>query len=153
MLIGVADDLAQVAGQVLAGEGQGAAGQLGGPRLALGWESGRWDVPAEAGGGGGRGGGRSSRGGQGGGAGCPAERIQHLGGGWGRGRLVKQVMVVVGRRRVVQGSGAAVLDRLGRARLERLLQLCHVIGILDTPRHTQAQSRGKAPVSTDTETR
>lgn len=56
MLVRVAYDLAQIAGQVLAGEGQGAARQLGGPSLALSWKSGGGDVPAEAGGGGGGGG-------------------------------------------------------------------------------------------------
>lgn len=57
VLVGVTDDLAQVPGQVLAGEGQGAARQLGGSRLTLGREPGRGDVPAEAGGGGSGGGG------------------------------------------------------------------------------------------------
>lgn len=57
MLVCITYDLTQIAGQVLAGEGQGAACQLGGPSLALSWKSGRGDVPAEAGGGGG--GGRS----------------------------------------------------------------------------------------------
>lgn len=59
MLVSIAYDLAQVAGEVLAGEGQGAACQLGGASLTLGWESGGGDVPTEAGGGGGSGGGGS----------------------------------------------------------------------------------------------
>lgn len=132
MLVGVADDLAQVAGEVLAGEGQGASSKLGGASLALGREPGGGDVPAEAGGRGGGGRGCYRRR-QGGGAGGLAEGVQRLGAGRDRGRLVEQVMmVVVGRRRVVQGSGAAVLERLGWARLEGLLQLRHVVGILDT---------------------
>ena len=53
MLVGITDDLAQVASQVLAGEGQGAACKLGGPGLALSWQSGGGDIPADAGGGGG----------------------------------------------------------------------------------------------------
>lgn len=85
MLVSIADDLTQVAGQVLAGEGQGATSQLGGAGLALGWESGGGDIPAEAGSGGGSGGCGGCRWGQGGGAGCTAERVQRLGGGWGWG--------------------------------------------------------------------
>jgi len=137
VLVGVADDLAQVARQVLAGEGQGAPRELGGEGLALGREPGGGHVPAEAGGGGGGGG---CRGGQRGGDGCPAEGVQRLSGGRCRCRLVEKVVVMVmveGWERVVQGSGAAVLDRLGRARLEGLLQLRHVIGILDTHTHNK----------------
>lgn len=142
MLVSVADNLTQVAGQVLAGEGQGAACQLGGAGLALGWESGGRDVPTEACSGGGSGGGGSCRGRQGGGAGCPAEGFQRLCRGRGGGRLVEEMMVVVGRRRrVVQGSGAAVLDRLGWARLEGLLQLRHVVGILEM--HAKAEKNSQ----------
>lgn len=119
MLVGVADDLAQVSSQILAGEGQRAPRQLRGARLALGRGSGGGNVPSKTGGGGGGSGG--GRGGQGRGAGRATEGVQGLSRGWGRGRLVEEVVVVVGRRRVVQGSGAAVLDRLGRARLKRLL--------------------------------
>lgn len=50
------------------------------------------------------------------------------------------VVVVVGRRRVVQGSGAAVLDRLGRARLEGLLQFRHVVGVLDAHAHKKTRT-------------
>lgn len=53
------------------------------------------------------------------------------------------VVVVVGRRgRVVQGPGAAVLHRLSRARLEGLLQLGHVVGILECERGEQRKDAG-----------
>lgn len=142
VLVGIPDDLTQVARQVLAGEGEGAARQLGGARLALRRQPPRRDVPAEAGagGGGGGGGGGGNGRGQRGGAGGAAEGLWGRGRGRGRGRgLVQQVgvvVVVVGRRRrVVQGSGAAVLHRLGRTRLQGLLKLCHVVGVLDTERN------------------
>lgn len=110
MLVGIADDLAQVAGQILAGEGEGTTGQLRGTGLALGRQPGGGDVPAETGRRGGRGGSGSCRGRQGRGAGRPAQGVQRLGRGWDGGRLVEEVMVMmVGRRRVVQGSRAAVL--------------------------------------------
>ena len=51
------------------------------------------------------------------------------------------MVVMVGRRWVVQGSGAAVLDRLSWARLKGLLQLCHVVGVLDTQTHTNLQNK------------
>lgn len=135
MLVGVTNDLAQVACQILAGEGQGGTRQLGGAGLALGGGPGGGDVSAQAGGGSVGGGGGGGRWGQRCGAGCPAENVQTLDGGGRGGSLVEQVVVVVvGRRRVVQGSGTAVLDRLGRAWLEGLLQLCHVVGVLHTNR-------------------
>lgn len=107
MLVRVTYDLTQVAGQVLAGEGNGAAGQLRGSCLALRGKSGRGDIPAEAGGRGSRGGGGGCRGRQGGGAGCSTEGFQWINGRRrGSGRLVQEVVV---RWRVVQGSGSAVL--------------------------------------------
>lgn len=147
MLVSVADDLAQIAGQVLTGERQGAARQLGGAGLALGWEPGGGDIPAQAGGGGGGGGSGSCRGGQGCGAGSPAQGFQWLGCGWGRGRLVEEVVVVMRRRRVVQGSGATVLDRLSWTRLERLLQLGHVVGILDTRTESHTKTDEKSQLA------
>lgn len=145
MLVGVTDDLAQVASQILAGEGEGASRQVGGARLALGGRSGGGDIPAKAGAGGGGGGGGGGGRRQGCRAGRPAEGIQRLGRGRGGWSLVEEVVVVmVGRGRMVQGSGAVVLDRLGRARLEGLLQLCHVVGILgsQTRKTKLAPTRG-----------
>lgn len=88
MLVGIADDLTQVACQVLAGEGERAPRWPGGPGLALCWQSAGWDIPAQAGGGG-VGGGCGSHGGwQRAAAGCPAEGVQGLAGGQGRCSLV-----------------------------------------------------------------
>lgn len=77
MLVSVADDLAQVTGQILAGKRQGAPRQLRRAGLTLGWRPGGGHISADAGGGGGGGCGGSRRW-QRCGAGCPAEGVQRL---------------------------------------------------------------------------
>lgn len=129
VLVGIANDFAQVAGQVLAGEGQALAGQLsrsaGVRRLALSRRPGRGHVPADGGGAGGDGGG-------GGGA------SSRSGGGVGLAEVL--LLLLLGRWVVVDGSGAAVLHRLGWTGLKRLLEFCHVVCILKERDENETQA-------------
>lgn len=117
VLVGITDNFTQVAGQVLAGEGQALAGQLSRSAgiccLALSRRPGGGHVPADGGGVGGDGG-------RGGGAGARS----------GGGVRLAEVLLLLGRWVVVNGSGTAVVHRLGWTGLQRLLEFCHVVCIL-----------------------
>lgn len=135
VLVGITDNFTQVAGQVLAGERQALAGQLsrsaGICRLALSRRPGWGHVPADGGGAGGDGGG-------GGGA------RARSGGGVRLAEVLLLRLLLLGRWVVVDGSGSAVLHRLGRTGLERLLEFCHVVCIL---KERKAENETRAAVT------